>query len=69
MSSGLLNTLFQLLDDIHELNKQMYKLEHEARDDKASIEYLESAVSNAQFTKDLLRINITNFILDREGTE
>lgn len=66
MSDPLLNTLFQLLDDIHELNKQMYKLEHGSRDERACVEYLENAISNAQFTKDLLRINITNFILDRE---
>ena len=67
MSNNLLNTLLQLFDDINALKKQMYTLEYQDKSDSsASMEYLQTAVSDAQFQKDLLRINITNLILDRE---
>lgn len=69
MSDALLNTLLKLLDDITILKKRIYTLEHEDRNDTAYTEYLESAVSNAQFEKDLLRINITNILIDREESQ
>lgn len=64
--SDLLDQLLVLFDDINTLRKQIYTLEYQGKHDEATIEYLETAVSNAQFQKDLLRINITNLILDRE---
>lgn len=58
--ASLLQTLLQLQDEIHELRKQLYKLEHEGQEQEHEL-YLQSAIENAKFELRMLQSNLNNY--------
>lgn len=56
---SLLNTLLKLLDEINDLKKQIYTLEHQGRQDEINNKlFLENAIENAEFEIKVLRSNL-----------
>lgn len=63
---SLLNTLLGLLDEINDLKKQIYTLEHQGRQDENNNKlFLENAIENAEFEIKVLRSNLEYY----ENTE
>lgn len=56
--SLLLVTLLSLLDQIHELKKQMYVLEHQCPNNHENTLYLENAIDNAAFELQVLQSHV-----------
>lgn len=63
--SNLLNTLLSLLDDIHELKKQIYFWEYDGKSDEHTNLYLQRAIEEAELEKKVLHANYINHILSQ----